>query len=487
MAELSLVVPLRLAAFPYPDGHHWVGRPGVLYAYALVRDGSTILYDTGIGFGNDWVDRTFQHHTRDVRSALREAHVEPTTVERIVHSHLHFDHCGQDRSFPGVPIVVQRVELEAARRPGYTVPEWVDFPGARYEQVVSDHELEPGVRILATPGHTAGHQSLAVETADGLVVLAGHAIFSAAEYRGEAAPAETSADGRASAERLRALRPAKVYFSHDDAVWTAPRDGGRSGLDPKIVDRLREVGLDPADPGDPAAAWRRLHERFGTRATLIDRYALEAAHRHVRPEELSVEDRRRLTMEVLTARTPGFEVVPASGRAAADPIEVVPYDPLWSAAFSEWREKLQRALGPVAGSIEHIGSTSVPGLAGKPVIDIQVTVRELEDEASYVPAIEALGVALRSREPGHRYFRPAGTRPRTVQIHVYPAGSAEARDHVLFREYLRANAHARDAYARMKSEVARLYRTDRIAYNEAKTGFILDELERAREWDRRRD
>lgn len=224
-AELSLVLPLRLAAFPYPDGHPWAGRPGVLYAYAVMREGRTILYDTGIGFGNDWVDRTFQHNTRDVRVALREAGVDPATVERIVHSHLHFDHCGQDRSFPGVPVVVQRVELQAARRPGYTVPEWVDFPGARYQQVEGDHEIEPGVRVLVTPGHTAGHQSLAVETAEGLVVLAGHAIFSAAEYRREAAPAEPSPDGLASAERLRGLGPAKVHFSHDDAVWTAAQDG----------------------------------------------------------------------------------------------------------------------------------------------------------------------------------------------------------------------------------------------------------------------
>jgi N-acyl homoserine lactone hydrolase len=111
------VLPLRLAAFPYPDRHPLAGMPGVLYAYALVREGSTILYDTGIGFGSDWVDRTFQHNTRDVRTALQEVGVDPTSVERIVHSHLHFDHCGQDRSFPGIPIVVQRIELESARQP----------------------------------------------------------------------------------------------------------------------------------------------------------------------------------------------------------------------------------------------------------------------------------------------------------------------------------------------------------------------------------
>lgn len=70
------------------------------------------------------------------------------------------------------------------------------------------------------------------------------------------------------------------------------------------------------------------------------------------------------------------------------------------------RARLQQTRGPVAVSIEHIGSTAVPGLAAQPVIDIQVSVRDLDDEASYVPAIETLGVAFRSREPGHSYFPP---------------------------------------------------------------------------------
>ncbi len=218
------IIPLRLAAFAYPEGHPLAGRPGVSYAYAIASAGGTVLYDTGIGFGNAWVDRTLQPDTRDLRVALEEQEIAPTAVTRIVHSHLHFDHCGQDRSFPGVPIVVQQREKEAAAQPGYTVAEWVDFLGARYELLQGDCDLGAGVRILFTPGHTVGHQSLAVETPAGLVVLAGHAIFSAAEYRGEAPPAETSAEGRSSAERLRALDPARVFFSHDDAIWPSPAE-----------------------------------------------------------------------------------------------------------------------------------------------------------------------------------------------------------------------------------------------------------------------
>lgn len=213
------VVPLRLAAFAYPAMHPLAGRRGVLYAFAIVRDGDVILYDTGIGFGNDWVDRTFDHNTRDVRVALREAGIDPSTVSMIVHSHLHFDHCGQSRAFPGVPLIVQRAEREAAREPGYTVPEWVDFPGASYQPIDGDHDLGSGVRILLTPGHTVGHQSMIIENAAGPVVLAGHAIFSAAEFSGETVAAETSESGRASADRIRGIHAARVHFSHDDATW----------------------------------------------------------------------------------------------------------------------------------------------------------------------------------------------------------------------------------------------------------------------------
>ncbi len=256
----------------------------------------------------------------------------------------------------------------------------------------------------------------------------------------------------------------------------------RSRHGPDLARKLEEVGLDPADPGDPAVVWHRLHERFGPRATLLDRYALEAAHRRIGPEELSADERRRLTLEVLTVRTPGRDVVPGSHRARSDPIEVVPYDERWPALFAQWRDKLLSALHDAAPRIDHIGSTAVPGLAAKAVIDIQVGVRDIEDEPSYVPAIEALGVALRLREPGHRFFRPSGDRPRTVQIHVYQAGSTEERDHLLFRDFLRADPQAREAYARMKREVALRYRDDRIAYNEAKTAFILDQMERAAAW-----
>lgn len=258
-------------------------------------------------------------------------------------------------------------------------------------------------------------------------------------------------------------------------------------MDPLLASRLREVGLDPDAFGDPSAAWGCLHERFGRRVTLIDRYALESAARGVAPEELDPAIRAELTQEVLAAQYPGLEFTVASSRIVRDPIDVVPYDERWPATFRSWRDRLQGALGGRVLRIEHIGSTAVPGLPAKPVIDIQVSVPDVEGEDDYVPAITSTGVPLRSREPGHRYFRPVGDQPRTVQIHVCPAGGDWEREHLLFRDYMRASAEARSAYARLKRDLAARYRDDRIAYNEGKTGFILDNLEAAKAWAARTD
>lgn len=257
-------------------------------------------------------------------------------------------------------------------------------------------------------------------------------------------------------------------------------------LDPNLRKRLQSAGVDPDDIEDPKWAWSRLQESFGRRATLIDRYALEAAHRGVRDHELDPEMRARLTSEVLQAHDPDWKLVAGSERSRRDPVEVVPYDRSWPVRFDEWRNRLWQRLVPVARRIEHIGSTAVPGLDAKPVVDIQVSVLDPEDEDSYVAAIEDLGVSLRSREgEGHRYFRPAGARKRTVQIHVCQTGSEWERTHILFRDYLRAESAARNAYASLKRDLARRYRDDRIAYTEGKTGFILDTVEEADIWARR--
>ncbi|HUF01317.1 MAG TPA: GrpB family protein [Gaiellaceae bacterium] len=256
-------------------------------------------------------------------------------------------------------------------------------------------------------------------------------------------------------------------------------------LDELLVARLAEVGLDPDAFGDPAEAFARLHARFGQRVTLVDRYALEAAARGVEPEKLDHQLRARLAREVIPMQLPGWEVVEAGARTVADPIEVVVYRKEWAERFAAWHTCLVEALGTRAVRVEHVGSTAVPGLAAKPVVDILVGVRDVEDEGSYVPATEGLGVALRSRDPGHRYFRPAGDLPRTVHIHVVEAGGDWERGHLLFRDFLRADEPTRRRYASLKRELAARYRDDRLAYNEGKTGFILDALQQAETWAER--
>ena len=255
-----------------------------------------------------------------------------------------------------------------------------------------------------------------------------------------------------------------------------------TALDGVLAARLVEVGVDPGDVGDPSDAFARLHSRFGRRVTLVDRYALEAAARGIEPEALGAELRARLAHEVIPLQLPGWELVESGARTVADPIEVVPYRDEWAAAFAEWRARLSGVLGDTAVRLEHVGSTAVPGLAAKPVIDIQVSVRDVDDERSYVLAIESLGIALRSRDVGRRYLRPAGGAPRTVQVHVVDAGSEWEREHLLFRDFLRADAEVRSRYGRLKLDLAERYRDDRLAYNEAKTGFVLDALEEAERW-----
>ncbi len=167
-----------------------------------------------------------------------------------------------------------------------------------------------------------------------------------------------------------------------------------------------------------------------------------------------------------------------------EPVEIVDYDPDWPRRFEELRGRLAAALGAVAVRIEHVGSTSVPGLAAKPVIDVQVSVSNLEPEDAYVPRIEPLGFKLRYRAPHWRYFRPPPGRPRTAQVHVVPAGSGWEREHMLFPAFLRAEVATAAEYARLKRELAARYGRDRVGYNDAKTDFIRETLRRAEEWAR---
>jgi N-acyl homoserine lactone hydrolase len=149
-------------------------------------------------------------------------------VNAVANCHLHADHGGQNRRFAGRPIFVQRREWAMVHEPDYTVAEWVDAPGLTYEVLEGESEVAPGLRLVPTPGHVPGHQSLVVQGAHGRVVIAGQAVQSLAEWEGNTDEMVTGiprpGDDRhdpyvASVARLQALDPVRVHFVHDPAVW----------------------------------------------------------------------------------------------------------------------------------------------------------------------------------------------------------------------------------------------------------------------------
>ena len=152
---------------------------------------------------------------------------------------------------------------------------------------------------------------------------------------------------------------------------------------------------------------------------------------------------------------PGSEYNERSKPRERQPVEIVAYDQGWPERFEAWRGRLAGLLGPVARRIEHVGSTSVPGLAAKPVVDIQVSVADLSDDDRYVPPCEAAGLQFRLRDDEHRYFQPPPGQSRDVHVHVCQQGGNWERVHLLFRDYLRSSAHARETYAAAKREAAR--------------------------------
>jgi GrpB-like predicted nucleotidyltransferase (UPF0157 family) len=241
------------------------------------------------------------------------------------------------------------------------------------------------------------------------------------------------------------------------------------------------AGSTAAEGGeDPVAAWLALRGSRGRAATVIDLYALVANGRGLQPQELPLEERLALARSVMPVVWPGWEVTESSERG--DPIRVVDYDHIWPVRFQRWREQIATVLGPIARRIEHVGSTSVPGLAAKPIVDIQISVVDIADESAYVPPLEAVGVQLRSRDSLHRYFRPFPGWPRDVHVHVCTAGSDWEREHLMFRDYLRCHADDARRYADAKREAARCWADDGWAYTDAKTEVILGILASAEVW-----
>jgi N-acyl homoserine lactone hydrolase len=177
------------------------GKPWPVYGWAIDGADGTILVDTGMIDSTPTLDQEW--------GPVLRPWPELGEVVAVINTHLHFDHCGGNRRFAGVPTYVQRVELEAAVAPDY-LEEWVRFPGESYVELEGDTELFPGVSVLFTPGHSPGHQAVVVDTGVGIVVLGGDVTYSMRELIDGATP---------SILRIHALRPQRVYLAHHVEPW----------------------------------------------------------------------------------------------------------------------------------------------------------------------------------------------------------------------------------------------------------------------------
>lgn len=186
-----------------------------------------ILVDTGVGWPTD-VIKEWKIVNRHAADALAEHDLSPADVRIVINSHLHWDHCGQNAVFKHAPFYIQRTELERARREEKKTAAWFDFAGAHFELIDGDAEIADGVRVIATPGHTVGHQCVLVDSSDGTSVMIGDAAFTADIYE-EVDRADLSvwpgqhSDREAwatSLKKLHHIRPHAVHFCHDTRVVT---------------------------------------------------------------------------------------------------------------------------------------------------------------------------------------------------------------------------------------------------------------------------
>ena len=161
------------------------------------------------------------------------------------------------------------------------------------------------------------------------------------------------------------------------------------------------------------------------------------------------------------------------------PIILVDYDPAWPALYEAARIVIENALGALPHRTSHVGSTSVPRLRAKPIVDIQLSVPNPDDEQPYRAPLETAGYVLRVREPGHRMLR---TPTLDAQVHVCAIGSQWEREHLLFRDWLRHSYEDRRLYLDVKEALAPLDWPTVNDYADAKSGVIAQIMLRAEPW-----
>ena len=228
LSKLPPIERLTLATVTsVPEWHpeHDVFAPFPVHAWVIRHPDGAILVDTGIGVGNEAIDEWYHPQSIPLATALSAVGLVPSEIAAMVLSHLHFDHCGQQSTL-FAPTYIQATEFEAAKAPGYTVPDWAEVPTDRLRLVHGDEDIADGIRLLSMPGHTPGHQSVVIEAEDERVVLAAQCAYRADELRiGQPASSNLHDEtwvhaARDSLKRLRALAPFTAHFSHDVEIVT---------------------------------------------------------------------------------------------------------------------------------------------------------------------------------------------------------------------------------------------------------------------------
>lgn len=213
---------LHLASLGGVDGLEWP-----VHGFVVTHPGGAVLVDTGVG-GPDRLLSDWRVVNRSVADALAEHDMTPSDIDLVINTHLHFDHCGQNAVFPHAACYVQRAELDRAKRESPELYDWFDFMNADFELLDGDAEVVPGLSVIATPGHTVGHQSVIVASGDGTSdVLIGDAAYTPRQLAGppdEDLPRGQASDPaawRTSLQRIRAVTPARTHFCHHtDVVHT---------------------------------------------------------------------------------------------------------------------------------------------------------------------------------------------------------------------------------------------------------------------------
>ncbi len=158
-------------------GHIWLADLTMqipVHGFLIKHPAGAGLVDTGYGTPLELI-KDYRPVNASVADALRKHDVDPSDIRWVINSHLHFDHCGQNAVFPQAPIYLQRLEYERRHLYADTPAAWLEYAGARYELLDGEREIVPGVRVLITPGHTEGHQSIAVDTTAGPALMVGDA------------------------------------------------------------------------------------------------------------------------------------------------------------------------------------------------------------------------------------------------------------------------------------------------------------------------